>query len=84
MILERTPKVPMLYFSNTLYTKHISIKTPLADVRIPLTTRTKIGTEKAMVIAISIYLVEVILILEASYAIVYRKTEIRETAEMFS
>ena len=37
-----------------------------------------------MLIAGSIYLVEVILNLEALYAIVYRKTEIRETAEMFS
>ena len=74
----------MWYFSNTLYPKHISIQIPLVDVTIPLTTKTKIGTEKAMVIAGSIYLVEVILNLEALYAIVYRKTEIRETAEMFS
>ena len=74
----------MWYFSNTLYPKHISIQIPLVDVTIPLTTKTKIGTEKAMLIAGSIYLVEVILNLEALYAIVYRKTEIRETAEMFS
>ena len=74
----------MWYFSNTLYPKHISIQIPLVDVTIPLTTKTKIGTEKAMLIAGSIYLVEVILNLEALYAIVYRKTEIRETADMFS
>ena len=43
-----------------------------------------IGTEKAMVIVRSIYLVEVIFNLEACFAIVYHKTEIRETAEMFS
>ena len=74
----------MWYFSNTLYPKHISIQIPLVDVTIPLTTKTKIGTEKAMLIAGSIYLVEVILNLEALYAIVYRKTEIRDTADMFS
>ena len=96
MILERKPKVCgifqihvvffkyMWYFSSTLYPKHISIFLPLAFVTIPLTTKTKIGREKAMVIARSIYLVEVILNLEAWYAIVYRKTEIRETADMFS
>ena len=74
----------MWYFSDTLYPKHISIQVPLVDVTIPLTTKTKIGTEKAMLIAGSIYLVEVILNLEALYAIVYRKTEIRDTADMFS